>query len=266
MVTGSGSDGVALAVIGHNDLADTLPQILQIPGHGQDGHQLGTHGDAELGLHQVAVLGAADTDDDVAQTLGAEVQDPAHLDALGVDVQALEATLGQLLVIVIALMLHTGVEGYHGKVVGVHDVVDVAGEAQGELGHGHQQGVAAAGRSTLDVHGGAAGGLTQAAANVLAQFAQAFDQAQRSGGLALAKGSGGDGSHVNVFAVGTGGQAVEDGAILDFGHIVSIGQDFLLFETELSGKGLDRFHILFGVQGNLSVGDLTGIQCHVEPP
>ena len=39
--------------------------------------------------------------------------------------------------------------GHHGQVMCVHDIVDIAGETQGELGHGHEQGVAAAGRSTL---------------------------------------------------------------------------------------------------------------------
>ena len=52
-----------------------------------------------------------------------------------------------------ALVLHTRVQRHHGQVMCVHDIVDIAGETQGELGHGHEQGVAAAGRSTLDVHG-----------------------------------------------------------------------------------------------------------------
>ncbi len=60
-------DGLAALGVGDNDLADALTQILQIAGDGEDGHQLGADGDAELGLHQVAVQTAADADDDVAQ-------------------------------------------------------------------------------------------------------------------------------------------------------------------------------------------------------
>ena len=276
-----GGDGVALAVIGHDDLADTLPQILQIPGHRQNGHQLGAHGNAELGLHQVAVLGAADADDDVAQTLGAEVQDPAHLYPLGVDIQALEAPLGQLLVVVVALVLHTGVEGHHGQVVGVHDVVDVASEAQGELSHGHQQGVAAASRSTLDVHGGAAGGLTQAATYVHTQLAQALNEAQRGGGLALAQGGGGNGSHFNEFAVGLILQAVHDLDEVQLGGL-AVGDDLVGQQAQLlpeilhGGQGLLRFLgdlpvlVNSGIQRDSAVLvyvlTIRKIDCHGSPP
>jgi hypothetical protein len=34
----------------------------------------------------------------------------------------------KLLVVVVALVLHAGGHGHHGQVVGVHDVVDVAGQ------------------------------------------------------------------------------------------------------------------------------------------
>jgi hypothetical protein len=133
------------------------------PDDGQHGHTARNYGDAEFGLHGKAVHAAAQADDDIAQALGAEIDDPAHLHSGGVDVQAAHAGQArQLLVIVIAFMLHPGGQGHHGQVVGVHDVVDVAGKAHGELGHGDQQGVAAAGRRALDVHGGAAGGLAQA--------------------------------------------------------------------------------------------------------
>ena len=256
-----GGHGVALAVVGHNDLTNALPQVLQVLGHGQDCHQLAAHGNAELGLHQIAVLIAADTDEDVPQALGAEVQNPAHLYPLRVDVQTLQAPLGQLLVVVVALMLHTGVESHHSQVVGVHDVVDVAGEAQGELGHGHQQGVAAAGRSTLDVHGGAAGRLTQAAAHILADLAQALDQAQGHGGLALAQGGGGDGGDFDELAVGLILQAVHD---LDKVQLrgLAVGNDLLRQQAQLLAE------LLHGGQGalcffrNLPVLVLGGVQSY----
>ena len=128
------------------DLANALAQVLQVGSDGEDGHQLAAHGDAELGVHGEAVgLAFAEADLDVAEALGAEVDDPAHLHALGVDIQPLQAALGKAFVGVVALVLHTGIQRHHGQVMRVHDVVDVAGQAQGELGHGHQQGVAAAG-------------------------------------------------------------------------------------------------------------------------
>jgi hypothetical protein len=125
----AGGDRFAGFVEGQGDVVEALFQIGQIADHRQDGHTLGTHRDAELGLHGEAVKATADADDDVAQGLGAEVDDPAHLHAGGIDVQAPHAgQAGQLLVIVVALVLHAARSGHHGQVVGVHDVVDVAGE------------------------------------------------------------------------------------------------------------------------------------------
>ena len=123
-------------------------------------------------------------------------------------------------------MLHPGIQGHHGQVMGIDNVIDIAGQTQGELGHGHQQGVAAASRGTLDVHGGAAGGLPQCAANVLAQVAQTFNQAQRDGGLALTEGGGGDGGDFDKLAVRLVLQAVHDLDKVDLRGF-SIGNDLL---------------------------------------
>ena len=98
---------------------------------------------------------------------------PTHFHARGVNVQAAHfAQLGQLLVAIISFVLHAGGERHHGQVVGVGDVVDVAGEAERKFRHGDQQGVAAARRRPLHVHGGPAGRLTQAAPHILAPLAQ----------------------------------------------------------------------------------------------
>jgi hypothetical protein len=200
--------------------------------HGQDGHTLGAHGDAELGLHGEAVIAAAEADDDVAQGLGAEVDDPAHFHAGGVDVQAAHAgQAGQLLVVVVALVLHARGHGHHGQVVGVHDVVDVAGEPQGELGHGNQQGVAAAGRRSLDVHGGAAGGLTQGTAHVDTALAQAFHQAAGGGAFAFTQGGRGDGGDFDVLAVGFVFETVDDFEKVKLGQTAH-GKHFLFLEPQ----------------------------------
>ena len=118
--------------------------------------------------------------------------------------------LRQLLVVIVALVLHAGGERHHGQVVGVGDVVDVAGKAQGELGHGDQQRVAAARRRPLDVHGGSAGGLPQAASHVLAAFAQALDQTQGGCAFSLTQRGRGDGGNFDVLAIRTVLQAVDD--------------------------------------------------------
>ena len=245
-------DGLAALGVGDNDLADALTQILQIAGDGENGHQLGADGDAELGLHQEAVQTAAEADDDVAHGLRAEVDDPAHLDALRVDVEALQALLGQPLVVVVALVLHTGSQRDHGEVVGVHDVVDIAGQTKGELGHRHEQGVAAAGRSALDVHRRAAGGLTQGAADILAELAEAFDQAEGNGGLAFAEGSRGDRSDLDELAVGLILQAVHD---LDKVNLrgLAVGDDLLREQAKLLAEIIHGRQRLFCFLSDLPV-------------
>ena len=241
IVTG---DGFAAAGVRDDDLADALTQILEVTGDSQNRHQLGADGNAELGLHHEAVQTAADADDDVAQALRAEVHDPAHLDALRVNVEALEALLGQPLVIVVALMLHTRVQGDHRQVVRVHDIVDIAGQAERELGHRHQKGVAAAGRSALDVHGRAAGGLTQCAADVQAQLAEAFDQAQRNSGLAFAERSRGNGGDFDELAVGLILQALHDLNEVDLRGL-AVGDDLLGQQAEFLTEIIDGGQILF---------------------
>ena len=256
-----GGDGLAGLGVGHHDLADPLPQILQILGNGQNGHQLGADGNAELGLHHIAVQTAADADDDVPQALGAEVHDPAHFHTGGVDVQPLQTLLGQPLVGIVPLVLHPGIQCHHGQVMGIDNVIDIAGQAQGELGHGHQQGVAAAGRSTLDVHGGAAGGLPQCAAHVLAQVAQTLDQAQRNGGLTLAEGGGGDGGDFDELAVRLVLQAVHDLDKVDFRGF-SIGNDLLGQKAQLVPEILHRGQGLFRFLSDLPVLVHRGIQVY----
>ena len=256
-------DRLAAAGVGDDDLADTLTQILQVARDGENGHQLGADGDAELGLHQVAVQTAAEADDDVAKALCAEVHDPAHLDTLGVDVETLEALLCQPFVIVIALVLHTSGQSDHGKVVGVHDVVDIAGEAQREFGHWHQQGVAAACRGALDVHGRAAGGLTQCAADILAELAEAFDQAKGNGGLALAEGGRGDRGDLDELAVGLILQTLHDLDEVDLRGL-AVGNDLLGQQAELLAEIIHGGKCLFCFLSDLPVLVHGRVECDVS--
>ena len=249
IVTG---DGLAAAGVSDNDLADALTQILKIAGNSEDGHQLGADSDAELGLHQVAVQTAADAHDDVAKALCAEVHDPAHLDTLGVDVEALEALLCQPFVVIITLMLHTRIQGDHRQVVRVHNIVDVAGQAEGEFGHRHQKCVAAAGSSALDVHGRAAGGLTQSAADVLADLAEAFDQAEGNSGLAFAERSRGDRGDLDELAVGLVLQTLHDLDEVDLRRL-AVGDDLLGQQAELFTEIIDRGKISFCFLSDLPV-------------
>ena len=93
--------------------------------------------------------------------------------------------LGQSGVVVVELVLDAAGQGHHGQVVGVGDGVDVAGQAQAEIGQGDALGQTAAGGGALDVEGRTAGGLADGADDLLADLAESFDQAHGGGGLAL---------------------------------------------------------------------------------
>ena len=158
---------LAALVKGYGDVIDPLFQVCQVCSHGQDGHQLAAHGNTEFRLHGKTVIAAADADDDIPEGLSAEINDPAHLHPGGINIKPTHTGQpGQLLIIIITLMLHAGGHGHHGQVMSVHDIIDITGKSQRELSHGNQQGVAAAGRRTFDVHGRAAAWLTQSAANI----------------------------------------------------------------------------------------------------
>ncbi len=82
-------DGVAFLVVGEDDLADALAEIFEVGRDGKDGHQFAADGDTELGVHFKAVLVAfTETHADLAETLAQKVDDPAHFNALGIDVDA----------------------------------------------------------------------------------------------------------------------------------------------------------------------------------
>ena len=136
----TGGNRFAAFVESHGDIVEPFFQIGQVPDNRQNRHTLGPHGNTESGLHGKAVHAAAKADDDVSQRLGAEIDNPAQLHAGRIDVEAPHAGQPlQLFVVVVAFMLHAGGQGHHGQVVGVHDVIDIAGQSQRKFGHGDQQ-------------------------------------------------------------------------------------------------------------------------------
>ena len=222
-----------LLIVGQHDPPDALPQILQIPRHGQNGHQLRADGDVGAGVHGIAVhLPLTQADAHFPQRLTAKIQHEAPLHPRRVDIQPPQPASGQRLVVIVALMLHPGVQRGHGQIVCVHDVVDVPRQSQRELGHGDQQRVAAAGGGALHVHGGAAGGLPQAAAYVGAQPSQALDQSQRRGGFPLAQRRGRDGCHLDIFPIRPVLQPLHNAQEVQLGRL-AVGQQLAGQQSQL---------------------------------
>jgi hypothetical protein len=155
----------------------------------------------ETGLHHEPVHFSAKADDDAPKGLGAEINSPFPLHSPWIDVQPLQSTFRELLIGVVELVLEAGGEGDHGQVVGAGDGVDIAGEAEGKLGHGDKKGISSARGCSLDVEGGTRGGLADAAAHVLPPPGQALDEAQRGGGLSLTERRGRDSRDFDVLPI-----------------------------------------------------------------
>ena len=131
-VTGVPSSRVARTI-----RAEPRPQVVQVGGEGEDGHDLRGDGDDELGLARDAVLAAAEADDDVAQRPVADVEDPRPEDPVRVDAERV-------------LVVEAVVDERAGQVVGRADGVDVAGQVEVEVLHRDDLAVAAAGGAALD--------------------------------------------------------------------------------------------------------------------
>ena len=260
-----GSDRVSLLVIGKNDLPDPLAKILQIRRDSQDRHQLGGHCDIRARPHTVAHhLAFAKADLHITKSLAAEVHDEVPLHSLRIDVQTFDSDLRKALIIVVALMLHSRVQRHHAEIVRVGDVVDISRKAKRELRHRDQERIAAAGSRSLDIHRRTAGGLAQASARIFAKLAEAFDQAQRGGRLALSQWSRRDGSHLDILAVRLVLQAVHDLDEIQL-RSSSVGDDLIFQKSHFLPELLHGRKCLLRLFCDLPVFVLSRVK-HVCPP
>ena len=181
--------GDGFVVVGVAD--DDAPQALLEIGDGgcqaEDGHDLGRHRDVEAVLARHAVRLAAQAVDDVAQLAIVHVDDTlpgnlAHVDAEFVAVVDMR------------------VEERREQVVRRADGVEVAGEVEVDVLHRDNLGVSAAGGAALDAEHRPEGRLAQRHHDVLAATRQRVSQADRGGGLALARRRGIDGRHQDELA------------------------------------------------------------------
>ena len=140
---------------------------------------------------------------------------------------------------------------HHGgqQVVGCADGMQVAGEVQVDVLHGHHLGVAAAGRAALYAEHGAQAGLTQAEHGLFAQGIHCIGQAHAGGGFALARGGGADGRYQNQLALLVG---LLKQAMVDLGLVLAVQADLILGETQLFGNLGDGLHL-----GSLGDFDVT---------
>ena len=143
-----------------------------------------------------------------------------------------------------------GVDGRRHQVVSDGDGVDVTGQMEVELVHRDHLAVAAAGGAALDPEGRAHRWLANAGDGVLADRAQALNQTDGGGGLALAERRGGDGGDVDVLAARAGTDPLEDVEV-DLGLGLAERDQVVRFETDPGSHFADRQQL--GRPGDLDV-------------
>ena len=107
------------------------------------------------------------------------------------------------------------------QVVGNADGMDVAGEVEVEILHGHHLAVASTSGATLDAEYRSQGGLPDADYGILAYGAQRLSEADGGDGLALAQRGGGDSCDVNILGLGLVGKPAKY-LQLDLGLVIAV--------------------------------------------
>ena len=184
----AGLDGFSVARVADDNVAEPALEVLQVHGEAQDGHHLASHRDVEAVLAREAVGGAAQRVDDGAQRAVVHVHDAAPGDAARVEPERVAP---------VDVIVEQGRE----EVVGGRYGVEIAREVQVDVLHRYDLRVAAAGRAALDAEAGTQRGLTQATHGPLADAVEAVAQADRGGGLALARRRRRDGRDQDQLAV-----------------------------------------------------------------
>ena len=204
----TGTDGGLLTGVAHDDVAQAFFEVFAGGGQAEDGHDFGGHDDVKAVFAGEAVARAAQGDDGGAQGAVVHVHDAAPDDAPGVKAQG---------VAVVDVVVHERGQ----QVVRQGDGVEVAGEVQVDVFHGHDLGVAAAGCAAFHAKDGAQGRLTQGDDGALADAVECIAQTDGGGGFAFTSGGGADGGNQNEFAV-RAGLFVQPGEV-DLGFVVAVG-------------------------------------------
>ena len=114
--------------------------------------------------------------------------------------------------------------------MGIHNVVDITGQAHGEFGQGDGLGIPTACGATLDVHGWAARRLTNTPTNIFSTLPKAFNEPHAGGCFSFSKWGRGNRRYLNIFAVRAILQAINNFHEVKFSQ-ASVRDDFILFQA-----------------------------------
>ena len=186
----AGEHGLLVARVADHDLAEALLEIVERGGQAEDRHDLGGDHDVESVLARIAVARAAEAHCDVAQGAVVHVHHSPPRDAPHVDSQFVP-------------VMDVVVEHRREQVVRERDGVEVAGEVQVDVLHGHDLRVAAAGGAAFHAEHRPEGRLAQADHRFLADVIERIAQPHGGGRLALARGRGRHRRHQDQLRVRT---------------------------------------------------------------
>ena len=197
-----------LAGVAHDDVAQALFEVFARGGQAEDGHHFRSHDDVKAVFAGEAVARSAQGDNGGAQGAIVHVHDATPDDAPGVKAQC---------VAVVDVVVHERGQ----QVVRQRDGVEVAGEVQVDVFHGHDLGVAATCCAAFHAEHRTKGWFAQGDDGALADAVKRVAQANRRGGFAFTGRGGADGGYENEFAV-RAGLFVQPGQV-DLGFVVAVG-------------------------------------------
>ena len=220
-------DGLPFKAVSHHDAGKTLFQIADGAGKAEDGHDLAGNGDVKSVLPGHAVCTAAHAVHQEAELSVIHVEtalpgDPAYVDPQGV------------------ALLNMIVQHGGKQIVGGTDGVDISGEVEIDVLHGHNLGIAAAAGPALDPKNRAQRGLAHGDDGLLAYAAQRVRKADGGGGLAFPGGSWGDGGHKDQSAPRAG--TVLQQRQVDLGLVPAVLLQIVRAYMGLLGNGADGRH------------------------
>ena len=235
----AGAHRFAVAGVADDDVGEPLLQVVEVRGQAEHRHHLGGHGDVEAVLAREAVGDAAERGGDLAQRAVVHVDRAPPSDAAAVDAERIAP-------------VDVIVDQRAQQIVGGADGVEVAGEVQVDVLHRHHLGIAAAGGAALDAEARAERRLAQAQHRLLADVVERVGEADRGGGLALARRRRRDRGHQDQLAVRLVLERL-DVVHRHLGLVVAVGIEILRRDAELF---LGEFHDrpLLGGLGNFDVG------------
>ena len=221
-----GRDRLALGRLADGDAAEPLPQVGEVARDGDEAHDLARRSDVEAGLARRSVRTSAETGDHVAQVPVVHVHAPAPGDRERIEPGGVP-------------VVEVRVDERGEEVVRGRDRVQVAGEVEVQVFHGHDLRVAASGRASLDPEHRTQRGLAQAQDRLAPEHAETLGQRDRRRRLALARGRRRDRRDVDQLGIGAVGQPIDDREV-DLRLVAAVRLDLVVLEPELVRDVEDR--------------------------